>query len=123
MPAWYSARAANLEHVTDDDVNVVHSRMGMADAYYGADLTGLVCGYRFPDGGLGTPVDSAAAVRWLSAPAPGEFAWLHFSLSHAAAQEWLRANVNLPAECYRDLYATRELHIRQGLMSVRLPLR
>src|SRR5205823_5977532 len=35
---------------------------------------------------------------------PGEFLWLHFSLSHAASEPWLRRYVTLPDAFYESLH-------------------
>lgn len=81
---------------------------------YGGDATGLICGYLFAQGGTGAralATDEAAA--WLEAPATdGEFAWLHFNLSHAPAQRWLERHAGLPDSFYEAL--------RDGLHSTRV---
>lgn len=77
-------------------------------AAYGADDDGLICGYRFAGDGAAAPVDTAAARRWLQDEAMGMdgaqggagFVWLHFNLSHAAAEPWLRAHARLPDDFF-----------------------
>src|SRR5262245_3799614 len=77
--------------------------MNFAAQHYGADLSGLVCGYTFPAGGPGQPVDSRAAAHLLeTAGQTSTFLWLHFSLSHAATQRWLHEHTNVP-QAYYDL--------------------
>ena len=56
-----------------------------AGASYGADASGLICGYRFGADGIGVPVEGAQALQWLAQSAPDEgFVWLHLNLAHAA---------------------------------------
>lgn len=63
---------------------------------YGADENGLICGYRFIDGGPAQPMDSVEAAQLLADGQcqPG-FVWLHFNASHARAEPWLRAHGRL----------------------------
>lgn len=72
---------------------------------YGADFSGLICGFRFLPGEPGQPIscdDVLEALRRARTPTepPHEddkaFYWLHFNLAHAAAQPWLRSNLDLP---------------------------
>ncbi len=56
----------------------------IGEPHYGADQSGLVCGY-------------------LAGARDAGFLWLHFSLSHVASQEWLRQHVEIPAEYYELL--------------------
>lgn len=54
---------------------------------------GLICGYRFAPGRVGQELPSARQGLELL-PSPGDgFVWLHFNLSHAGAQRWLRENL------------------------------
>jgi zinc transporter len=62
-------------------------------ATYGADQHGLICGYRFADGGR-EPIDSDAALQPPAAAGEG-FVWLHFNLSHAGTLPWLRTHGGL----------------------------
>ncbi len=58
---------------------------------YGADSSGLICGYRFGPDGLGLAVGSDDAMDWLAGTdAAHGFVWLHFNLAHAATDKWLR---------------------------------
>lgn len=72
---------------------------------YGSDEVGLVCGYVFEDGGQGRPVGAAEALAWLQASGPeaSGFAWLHFNVSNAAAEPWLREHLELPDAFYESL--------------------
>jgi zinc transporter len=62
-----------------------------ASTNYGADSSGLICGYRFGGGGHGEPIGSDEAIAWLKGTGVADgFVWLHFNLAHAATQKWLR---------------------------------
>lgn len=72
--------------------------MEAVDPSFGSDRDGLVWGYAFTPGQAARPVDCEAAAALL-AGAPGTngaFLWLHFALSNAAAERWLRQNLSLP---------------------------
>lgn len=75
---------------------------------FGSDQYGLVWGYRFREDQPAQAVDCDAAVRWLREPGtvdrPSEFLWLHFSLSNAAAERWLRQNLDLPESFHAALH-------------------
>lgn len=70
-----------------------------ATSSYGADATGLVCGFVFGADGRGRPVDTAQALQWLATPpAPSggrDFVWLHFNLAQAATTRWMREHLRL----------------------------
>lgn len=73
---------------------------------YGADRHGLICGYRFQPGrpveGLDTAEQALAhLVLTEAAQGQGGFVWLHFNLSHAGAEAWLRAHGG-PAESFLE---------------------
>jgi zinc transporter len=77
-------------------------------APYGSDKDGLICGYLFEAGARGAPIDLDGALQWLNArdlPADGSFAWLHFNLSDAAAQTWIRAHLDVVPEFFEALHA------------------
>jgi zinc transporter len=72
---------------------------------YGADANGLICGFRFRGDGIAEPIDSPAAARVLAErAADGTFVWLHFNLSHTAAEPWLRAHSGLDDSFYEALH-------------------
>ncbi|MES3025765.1 MAG: transporter [Pseudomonadota bacterium] len=85
---------------------------------YGSDPSGLVWGFLFgPGGGPAQPLDSVAAMTWMSDPArrgAGEFVWLHFNLSNAASEKWLKSHTRLADEFYETLH--------QGSRSTRIEL-
>lgn len=71
---------------------------------YGADPHGLICGYLFDGEALPQPIESAEAGRWLGQPPATGFLWLHFNLSHAGAEPWLRAHAELDDEFFESLH-------------------
>jgi zinc transporter len=83
--------------------------MRPVDPTYGSDPNGLVWGYHFAPGQPGRPITSEAAVERLGPPGtprpgpPGEFLWLHFSLSNASSEPWLRRQLTLPEAFYDSL--------------------
>jgi zinc transporter len=91
---------------------------------YGADGSGLVCGYLFVPGARGEPIDSARAEAWLDAPeeARAGFAWLHFNLSHAGAEPWLALRAGLSDTFFEmlkeGLHSTRIERFEQSLIAV-----
>lgn len=94
-------------------------------ANYGGDEAGLICGFMFGPDGLGRPLDSAAAARWLDADPPasdGRFAWLHFNLAQVAAERWLVRHAGLAPEFYEMLHegvaSTRIERVEQALNAV-----
>lgn len=73
-----------------------------SNASYGADSSGLICGFRFGTDGHGQAVSAEQAVAWLDREAVTDgFVWLHFNLAHAATERWLREHVNL-SEVFHD---------------------
>ncbi len=84
---------------------------------YGADATGLVCGFTFGADGTGTPTDTTQALQWLAergATSGPEFVWLHFNLSHAATARWLREHLQLSDVFHESL--------KEGTRSTRVEL-
>lgn len=81
---------------------------------YGSDVSGLVWGFLFKDAAQAASIDAMEAEAWLHAPMPGQFVWLHFNLSNAASERWLRAHAGLPDEFYETLH--------QGSRSTRIEI-
>jgi zinc transporter len=76
-------------------------------APYGSDKNGLICGFLFERGGRGAPVDLEHALQWLLTPATaadGSFVWLHFNLSDAAAEAWIRGHLSVVPEFFEALH-------------------
>ncbi len=74
---------------------------------YGSDASGVVWGYLFDrETGQAQPLDSATAPAWLADPAghASQFAWLHFNLSNATSEKWLRQHTSLADEFYDSLH-------------------
>ena len=72
----------------------------------GSEQDGPIWGYHFVPNQPARSIASEAAVEFLSAPgpcAPNEFLWLHFSLSNAASEPWLRQYVTLPDSFYESI--------------------
>jgi zinc transporter len=68
------------------------------DTSFGSDRNGLVWGYVFRPGRPPAPVEAEGAGQLLARPDDQPwFLWLHFSLSNAATERWLRQHAGLPA--------------------------
>lgn len=98
---------------------------------YGADESGLICGYVFQAGCPAAPVDSRAAAECIDiireAPATPDgpqprFLWLHFNLAHASATRWLERHAALTPTFYEalkdELRSTRIERDEQALVAV-----
>jgi len=84
---------------------------------YGADATGLVCGFQFGPDGKGVPVDTGQALQWLADqdPATGTaFIWLHFNLAQAATARWMREHLQL-SDVFHEA-------VREGSRSTRVEM-
>jgi len=65
---------------------------------YGADTSGLICGFQFDATGGGTSIGAEQALHWLErteAENASGFVWLHFNLAHTTTEKWLREHVHL----------------------------
>src|SRR5436305_4621809 len=72
----------------------------------GPEQDGPVWGYHFVPNQPALSISSSAAVEFLTTSAPrppGEFLWLHFSLSNVASEPWLRRYLILPDAFYESL--------------------
>src|SRR5215471_4443792 len=72
----------------------------------GSDQGGPVWGYHFVPNQPAKSITSEAAVEFLTASgsgAPNEFLWLHFSLSNAGSEPWLKKYLTLPETFYESL--------------------
>jgi zinc transporter len=82
------------------------SVMKRPEVVYGSDRHGLIWGYLFSPSHPPTELDAETAVAWLAAPRrpdSSEFVWLHFSLSNAACERWLRQWLELPEAFHESL--------------------
>ena len=100
-------------------------RINPAELGYGSDKHGLVCAYLFAPDEPPRQVDADAALAWLEGTSRAEargFAWLHFSLSNAAAERWMRQSLELPEaflESLRQAAGSTRLELEDGaLMAV-----
>jgi zinc transporter len=98
---------------------------------YGADESGLICGYLFETGAPALPVDSRTAAESIAlirrappdegGPAP-RFLWLHFNLAHASAGRWLERHAGLTPAFYDalqdELRSTRIERDEEALVAV-----
>jgi zinc transporter len=86
-------------------------------AGYGSDRNGLVWGYLFVPDQPPREIGCDTAFDWFNDPEgadlPG-FLWLHFSLSNAGAERWMRQALDLPESFYDSL--------RESIGSTRLEL-
>jgi zinc transporter len=93
-------------------------------ATYGADESGLICGYLFLPGAAGVAVDSARAEAWLAETEASRqgFLWLHCNLAHTAAERWLANHAQLSDTFFEALkepaHSTRLERAGQSLVAV-----
>jgi zinc transporter len=82
------------------------------DLNFGSEKNGLICGFLFGAGGVGTAIDLDRALHWLQAganPSPSDpegngFIWLHFNLGDAAAEGWIAQHLDLVPEFFEALH-------------------
>jgi zinc transporter len=97
--------------------------MVIAEPMYGSDRAGLVCAYLFTPGHPARSIDSDEAADRLAddEDKPPGFLWLHFSLTNAATEQWLRRHVALPEAFYesaRESSSTRVEAVDDALLGV-----
>lgn len=88
--------------------------MNLPLATYGADRTGLICGFVFHGSQPGRAIGSEEALAWLSSTTrrDGEFAWLHFDLAGGGTEKWMVEHLPCPASFYETLHeGTRSTRI------------
>ena len=82
---------------------------------YGSDKNGLICGYLFAGGAAGAAVGLDEAAAWLqgaeTAPS-ADFVWLHFNLTDASAESWIKSHLTVASEFFEAL--------REGSRSTRI---
>ncbi len=81
--------------------------MTSVEPIYGSDQGGLVWGYNFTPDRPPHLVDCDAAAVLLAGRSGAQsdwFLWLHFSLSNAASERWLRQNLSLPDAFHESLH-------------------
>jgi zinc transporter len=85
------------------------------DLQYGSDLSGLICAYRFSPDQPGVPITGDQAAESVSsASADASFVWLHFSLSNAASERWLRQHLQLPPTFYETLQDSSSTRVEES---------
>src|SRR5438874_13789451 len=90
----------------------------------GPEQDGPIWGYHFVPNQPAKSITSEEAVEFLflTAPSPGqpdEFLWLHFSLSNAASEPWLRRYLTLPDAFYESLHSDVDAtHLEQDADSL-----
>src|SRR5213083_2939208 len=88
----------------------------------GSDQDGPIWGYHFVPNQPARSITSEEAVQFLTAqgPAvPGEFLWLHFSLSNVSSEPWLRRYLTLPDTFYESLHSDVDsTHLEQDADSL-----
>lgn len=88
------------------------------------DPTGLVWAYHLRSGATATPLTAASIGDALAAQATGGagLLWLHFNLSQASTERWLREHTPLPPEFYEALQqgsrSTRVEQVDDALIAV-----
>jgi len=97
---------------------------------YGADLTGMVCGFRFTPTLAGQPLEADEVIAWCREhkadagvkEGSDEFLWLHFNLAHSASERWMRSQLDLPETFFDTLregsHSTRIEHADGALRAV-----
>jgi zinc transporter len=79
--------------------------MKIPETTYGSDKDGLVCAYAFEREGSGLAVDGDAAALWLASPPEGDgFLWLHFNVTNAASERFMRQHLDLPEVFHESLH-------------------
>ena len=76
------------------------------ETFYGSDSSGLICGYVFKPEIKAQAIDSVTSLDWLNQNRDREsleFIWLHFSLSNALSEKWLRDHLQLPEHFFETL--------------------
>src|SRR5262245_18786646 len=97
--------------------------MAAVEAKYGSDQAGLVCAYVFTPGQRGCAIDADEAASWMASSDQrrDEFLWLHFSLTNAASERWLKQHAPLPEAFHESLAgspSTRVEAVEETLVAV-----
>jgi zinc transporter len=100
-----------------DDLMPAQTMRQNSDPTSASDQDGPMWAYYFVPNQPTRSITSEAAIEFLTAhgPArPDEFLWLHFSLSNAASEPWLRRYVTLPDTFYESLHSDLDCtHLEQ----------
>jgi zinc transporter len=93
-----------------------------ADTALGAEQGGPIWGYHFVPNQPARSITGQEAISFLTGPGPclpDEFLWLHFSLSNAGSEPWLRRYLTLPDTFYESLHSDVDAtHLEQDADSL-----
>jgi zinc transporter len=100
-----------------------------ATSTYGADPSGLICGFLIDPAAGGRAIESHEAATWLGArattvarPTDAAFLWLHFNLAHTGALPWLTRHAGLSGAFFEmlndGLHSTRVERTEEELIAV-----
>lgn len=97
----------------------------MSTSYFELSQNSLICGYHFLSDQSGRPIETSEALALLGETQVTDnsgFIWLHFDLTKAAAEKWMREHLNLPDEFYEALVvgsrSTRIEDVSDNLIAV-----
>lgn len=92
------------------------------DVSYGPERYGLICGFEFVPGRPGVSIGLDEACRRLADTTSTGFLWLHFNLSDAGAERWIREHLDPVPEFFEALNegsrSTRIEDVRDSLVVV-----
>lgn len=92
------------------------------DVSFGPERFGLICGFEFVPGQPGVAVGLDEARSRLAEPRASGFVWLHFNLSDASAEQWIREHLSPVPEFSEALTegsrSTRIEDVRDSLLVV-----
>lgn len=90
-----------------------------------ANQNQLICGYVFSPETMGRSIGLDEVVNWLNTPrdeASAEFIWIHFDLSKAYSEQWMRTHLHLPEAFFEALVvgsrSTRIEDVDENLIAV-----
>jgi zinc transporter len=78
----------------------------MSASHFELNQNSLICGYLFSPKLPGRAIEIHEAVQWLNATkdeGDATFIWLHFDLTKAATEKWMRENLALPEAFFEAL--------------------
>jgi zinc transporter len=97
----------------------------MVTSNFPANQNQLICGYVFSPESIGRSIGLEEVVNWLNTPrdeTSTEFIWIHFDLSKAYTEKWMRTNLNLPEAFFEALVvgsrSTRIEDVAENLIAV-----
>jgi zinc transporter len=113
---------STIEKQLTNDLTAAQTTVQNVEPPSGSDKDGPIWGYHFVPNQPPRSITSDAAIAFLTAPGPApsdEFAWLHFSLSNAASEPWLKKYLILPDTFYESLHSELDAtHLEQDADSL-----